>query len=101
MDSSSVKQSDSPSTLDTCWEELDQTNADNITNYYDTPKLVVDVLGRAVSKTYRRLPESRNFRHSNSRYYRNAVPSARTCGIHYCNSSLFCSIPFCDGLEGS
>ena len=43
MDTSSVKQSDSPSTLDTYWEEPDQTSTDNSTNYYDTPKYVVDV----------------------------------------------------------
>ena len=63
MDTSSVKQSDSPSTLDTYWEEPDQTRTDNSTNYYDTPKYVVDVLGGVVSKTYIRLPESRNYRH--------------------------------------
>ena len=62
MDTSCVKQSDSPSTLDTYWEEPDQRNTDNITNYYDTPKYVVDILGGAVSKTYRRLSESRNHR---------------------------------------
>ena len=38
-------------------EEPDQKNADNNTDYYGTPKYVVDVLGRAVSKTHRRLPE--------------------------------------------
>ena len=32
MDTSSVKQSDSPSTLDKYWEELNQTNTDNSTN---------------------------------------------------------------------
>ena len=58
----SVKQSDSPSTLGMYWEEPDQTNTDNSTNYYDTPKYVVDVLKGVVSKTYRRLPESRNYR---------------------------------------
>ena len=42
VDISSVKQSDSLSTLSTYWEEPGQTNAD-ITNYYDTPKYVVDV----------------------------------------------------------
>ena len=39
----------------------DQENTDNSTDYYDTPtKYVVGVLGGPVSKTYRRLPESRN-----------------------------------------
>ena len=57
-----MKYSDSPSTLRTYWDEPDQTNTDNITNYYDAPKYVVDVLGGAVSKTYRCLPESRNRR---------------------------------------
>ena len=33
------------------WGEPDQRNTDNSTNYYDTPKYVVDVLGVAVSKT--------------------------------------------------
>ena len=42
---------------------LDQINTDNSANDYDTPKYVVDVLGRVVSKTNRRLPESRNRRH--------------------------------------
>ena len=64
MDTSSVKQSDSTSTLHTYWEEPDQRHTYNSsTNYYDTPRYVVDVLGGAVSKTYRRLPESRNHRH--------------------------------------
>ena len=36
-----VKQSDSPSTLDTYWEGPDQTNTDNSANDYDTPKYVV------------------------------------------------------------
>ena len=63
MDTFCVKQSDSPSTLHACWGEPDQRNTNNITNYYDTPKYVVDGLGGAVSKTYRRLPESRNHRH--------------------------------------
>ena len=58
-----VKQSDSPSMLGTYQEEPDQTNTDNSTNYYDTPKYVVDVFVGAVSKTYRRLPERRNHRH--------------------------------------
>ena len=58
-----VKQSDSPSTLDTFWEEPDQRKTNNSTNYYDTPKYVVDALGGAVSKTYKRLPEGRNHRH--------------------------------------
>ena len=39
-----------------------QINTDNGTNYYEMPKYVVDVLGGAVSKTYRRLPQSRNHR---------------------------------------
>ena len=54
-----MKQSDSPSTLRTYWGELDQTNTDNSPTYYDTPEYVVDVLGGAVSDTYRRLPESK------------------------------------------
>ena len=58
-----MKESDSSSTLRTYWEGAGPTNTDNGTNYYDMPKYVVDVLGRAVSKTYRRLPESRNHRH--------------------------------------
>ena len=56
MDTSSLKQSDSPSTLDTYWEGPDQANTDNSTNYCDTPKYVVDVLGGAVSKTCFRGP---------------------------------------------
>ena len=52
-----VKQSDSPSTLDTYWEKSNQTK------YYGTRKYVVDVLEGAMSKTYRRLRESRNHRH--------------------------------------
>ena len=58
-----MKQSDSPSTLDTYWEEPDQINIDSSINYYGKSKYVVDVLGGAESKTYRRLPESRNHRH--------------------------------------
>ena len=57
----SVKKVDSPSTLRGSWGEPDQTNID--TNYY-TPKYVVDVLGGAVSETYKRLLESTNYRHS-------------------------------------
>ena len=63
VDTSCVKQSDSPSTLYTYCGEPDQRNTDTSTNYYDTSKYVIDVLGGAVSKTYRRLPESRNHRH--------------------------------------
>ena len=48
--------------LGTFWEEPNQRNTDNNTSYDDTPKYVVDVVGGAVSKTYRRLPESRNHR---------------------------------------
>ena len=48
VNTSYLKQSDSPSTLHTYWEELDQRNTDNSTNCYDTPKHVVDVLGGAV-----------------------------------------------------
>ena len=59
----SVKQLDSPSTLRTYWGGAYQTNTDSNNNYYDTPKYVVDVIRGAVSKTYRRLPESRNHRH--------------------------------------
>ena len=64
MDTSCVKQSDSSSTLDTYWAESDQANTDNINKYYDTPKYVVDVLGGAVSKIFRRLPKSRSCRQS-------------------------------------
>ena len=46
MDTSRVKQSDNPSRLGTYWEEPGQTKTDNSTNYYDTPKYVVDVLDR-------------------------------------------------------
>ena len=64
VDTSCVKQPDSPSTLHTYWEELDQINTDHSANYYDTPKYVVDVLGGAVSESYiYYLPESRNHRH--------------------------------------
>ena len=56
----SVKQSDSPSTL---YTYLGGVESDNSTNYYDTPTYVVDVLGGAMSKSYRRLTESRNPRH--------------------------------------
>ena len=31
--------------LCTYWAEPDQANTDNSTNYYDTPKCLVDVLG--------------------------------------------------------
>ena len=59
-----MKQSDSPSTLRAYWGEPYQTKIDNnSTNYYDTPKYVIDVLGGAVSETYIRLPESRNQQH--------------------------------------
>ena len=64
-----VKQSDSPSTLHTFWEEPDLRNTDTITNYNSTPKYVVDVLGGAVLTTYRRLPESRNHRHLTTNTY--------------------------------
>ena len=51
------------STLLTYWVEPDQINTDNI-YYDDTPtKYVVDVLGGAVLKIYRCLPESRKHRH--------------------------------------
>ena len=73
MDTSCAKQSESPSKLHTYWEEPDQTNTDNITNCYDRPKYVVDVLGRAVSKTYRRLPESINHRHVEAHAYRRTI----------------------------
>ena len=63
MDTSRVKQSDSPSTLHTYRREPDQRNIGNITNYYDTPKYVVDVLEGAVSKTKIRLPGSINHRY--------------------------------------
>ena len=64
MDTSCAKQPDRPSILHTYWEEPDQIYINNITNYYDTPKYVVDELERAVSNTYRRLLDSRNRRHS-------------------------------------
>ena len=57
-----MKQSDSPSTLPMYWGESDPINTDNSTNCYDTPKYVVNVLGGVVLKTYRLLPESRNYR---------------------------------------
>ena len=53
-----MKQSDSPSTLDTYWEERDHSNTDDTTNYYDTPKYVVDVLEGAMSKANRRFPRA-------------------------------------------
>ena len=62
-DTSYVKQPDSPSMLHTYWKEPGLRNTDNSTNYYGTLKYVVDVLGGAVSKTYIRLPESRNHPH--------------------------------------
>ena len=41
----------------------DQTDTDNITNYFDTPKYVIDVLGGPCQRhTDRCLPESRNYR---------------------------------------
>ena len=46
-----VKQSHSPSTLYTYRGGADQTNTDNSTNYYDTPKYVLDALREAVPKT--------------------------------------------------
>ena len=49
--------------MHTYWEKPCQRNTDNSTNYYDTPKYVVHVLRGAVSKTYRRLPETRNYLH--------------------------------------
>ena len=58
MDTSCVKQSDSPSTLHTYLEKSDYKNTDNSTRFYDTSKYVVDVLGGAVSKAYRRLPRA-------------------------------------------
>ena len=58
-----VKQSDSPSTLDTYREEPDERNIDTGTNYDDTSKNAVDALEGAVSRTYIRVPESRNSRH--------------------------------------
>ena len=61
MDTSCVKQSDKSKYV-AYWEEPHQRNVDNNTNYYDTPKYVVHVLGGAVSKTYRRISESRDHR---------------------------------------
>ena len=64
MESSCAKQLDSPSTFHAYWEEPDQRNTEYVQhyNYHDKPKYVVEVLGGAVSKTYRHLPESRNHR---------------------------------------
>ena len=50
------------STLYAHWKELYQRDTDNSTNYYDTPKYAVHAFEGAVSKAYRRLPESRNRR---------------------------------------
>ena len=59
MDTSSVKQSDKAKYAAQVLGGAGQRNTDNRTNYYDTLKYAVDVLGRAVSKTYRLcLPES-------------------------------------------
>ena len=60
-----VKQSDSQVRCTGIGGDPNQRNTDkdNSTNYYDTPKYVVDVFGGAVSKTYRHLPESRNSQH--------------------------------------
>ena len=63
VNTSCVKQSGSPSsTLHTCWGEPDQRSTNN-TNYYDTPEYVIDVLGRAMSKTNIRHSQRRNYRH--------------------------------------
>ena len=59
MDSSSVKQSNEPKYVGHGLGGAGP-NIDYSTSYYDTPEYVVDVLGGAVLKTYRRLPESRN-----------------------------------------
>ena len=89
MDTCCVKQSDSPSTLHTHWEEPDQRNTGNSTNYCDTPKyVVVDVLGRAVSKTYRRLPESRYHRHIIT-LLRAQVATAEAAG-KFCSEVRYC-----------
>ena len=56
-----MKKSDSPSTLRTYRGDSDPTNTDNVTNFDDTPKNVVNVLGGAAD---RRLPESRSHRHA-------------------------------------
>ena len=66
MNTSCVKQSDTPRTLHTYWEEPDEKNTDNSTNYYNTPKYAVDVLGGAVSKIYIRLSEGKNRRQAPS-----------------------------------
>ena len=50
-------------------EEPEKISTDNSTNYYDTPKYVLDVLGDAVSKTYKRLPESRKYRQRSLRQF--------------------------------
>ena len=65
-----MKQSDSPRTSDTYREEPNQTKTDNSTSFYDTPKYAVAILlGGLVSKTYRRFPESKNYRHIARRYF--------------------------------
>ena len=57
-------------------------NTDNNTNYYDTPKYVVDVLGGVVSKTYRHLTKSRN--------HRNVITaSSRALSCHHGGSLNF------------
>ena len=85
-----MKQSDSPSTLDTYWEEPDQRNTgNNSTNDDDPPEYVIDILGGAVSKTHRRLPESRNHRHKRVRYHERlqALVGRSSCGLIYLFSS--------------
>ena len=60
-----MKQSDGSST----WGGAGSKKMQNSTNYYDTPKYVVDVLGGVVSKIYSRLSESRNHRKTKAPVY--------------------------------
>ena len=62
--------------LYTCWKEPYQRHTDYNTNYDGTPKYVVDVLGGAVSKTYRRLPGIRNHLHVITQVSRTQVVTA-------------------------
>ena len=86
MDTSCVKQSDNPSALHTYWGEPDQRHRDKSTNYYDTPKNVVDVLGGVVLNTSRRLPERRNHRQGRGLHMLQAVLSSSSLvkAVAYC-----------------
>ena len=55
VDTPCVNQSDTPK-----WEEPCQRDIYISTKYYNMPKYVVHVLGRAVSKSHRSFSESRN-----------------------------------------